>query len=196
MIESQVAPAGEPLELVEELFCRAENRAIAAADWYLSDRRSKRLASQLVRGSGVVLTTLAAVLPVISPLINFATLPVAYICLAAAAGGAAFDRVFGLSTAWMRDMIASQELQAHLARFRGDWCLLKVQAADPETLLRVIVAFEEGTSGILRNETLDWRREFLSSLKDLHQRASLEGGRASERSPSRVDPAKATGESR
>jgi hypothetical protein len=90
--------------------------------------------------------------------------------LAAAAALVVFDKLFGLSSSWMRFMSALQELERILDVFRLHW---GIQAAALEEeyeiekstdALRLILGFIEEIHGVVKQETDLWMNEFQSGL--------------------------------
>ncbi|MEU1705516.1 SLATT domain-containing protein [Streptomyces sp. NPDC005706] len=121
----------ERLESVRSLRVWAEQEAEDAIEWYLRDKRLKRLGSRLVRALMIVLAATGTVIPLAGTATGADIQSWGYVFLAAAAGCKGFDYFFGLSTAWMRDITAAQALRGELndAEFRAGLQQFQDQAA-------------------------------------------------------------------
>ncbi len=162
----------DPAQALAVLYRHAEGTAIEAIDWYLSDKRYKKLCSRLLRALAIALVAAGGVVPLVS-----AAQPGGggagwgYVLLALAAACVGFDRFFGLSSGWMRDVTAAQAVQQRLERFQFDWTTACAQAAPapvaPEEVLErldLLRAFSEDVRDLVRGETGEWVAEFQSTL--------------------------------
>ncbi len=84
--------------------------------------------------------------------------------LAAAGACVAFDRLFGLSSSWMRDVVAALALERLVLAFQQEWALLEVQALEEPELSEKRIALLGGlrsaASLVIETETLEWVSEF------------------------------------
>lgn len=174
----------DPAAALAGLHEYAERKAIEAIDWYLADKRAKKTASRTLRALAILLAAAGGIQPLVD-----AALPGrgwagwGYVLLATAAACVAFDRFFGLSSGWMRDMSTAQALQRRLETFRYDWateCLRgAITAPDEEQVTRALALireFGEDVADAIERETTDWVVEFQSNLAQLEHRAGREWG--------------------
>jgi hypothetical protein len=180
---------GEPAERLEELYRWSEERAVEAVEWYQRDRRWKARGARALRLLAALLGVGGAVLPLVdltgawhgAARWGYVLLLLAGACLAA-------DRIFGLTSGWMRDISTAQALQRRLENFQFDWaseCVREVlgptegtagEAA--ERCLGVLRRFCEDVSEIVRSETSEWMLEFRASMTQLPTQAvAIWGGR-------------------
>jgi hypothetical protein len=166
---------GDPDATLAALYRYVEDRATDAADWYLRDKRGKKRWSRALRVLAIVLAAAGG----IQPLVDAATpgsgpAEWGYVLLALAAACVGFDRFFGLSSGWMRDIRAAQAVQRRLEAFRFEWAAAALrdagQPAGPERVRRslaLIRRFEQDVAGVVERETNDWVLEFQSGLAQL-----------------------------
>ena len=171
---------------VDQVRIWAEAQARDTIDWYLRDKKIMRFGSRLLRGLTVVLFVAGG----IAPLVNVARGDDAggwgYVLLAAAAGCAAFDHFFGVSSAWMRDMTAAQAIQRRLTDFRLAWATLLLRsaatgavsptgAADADLVARMqlIESLITDVTTMVETETTEWLAEFRSNMVDLYGQVGL-----------------------
>ncbi|MDI1457131.1 SLATT domain-containing protein [Streptomyces sp. NPDC003388] len=169
----------ERLESVEALRAWAEQEAGDAIEWYLEDKRLKRLGSRAVRALMIVLATAGTVIPLAGAATGADIQSWGYVFLAAAAGCKGFDHFFGLSTAWMRDITAAQALRGELNEFRLAWSaeLLRDVTGVPEQALierrmRLIGDLAGRMRAHLESETADWTAEFSAGLQQFQDQAA------------------------
>ncbi|XCM84049.1 SLATT domain-containing protein [Kitasatospora sp. HUAS MG31] len=173
---------GEPAERLEELYRWSEERAVEAIDWYRRDRVWKRRWARLLRFGAASFAVAGATVP----LVSLAGVPQlaatwGYVGLALSGACLAADRVFGLTSGWMRDVSTSQALQRRLEAFQFDWaseCVREVlgptegtagEAA--ERCLGVLRRFCEDVSDLVRCETSEWMLEFRAGMSQLPTQA-------------------------
>ncbi len=180
---------GEPAERLEELYRWSEERAVEAITWYQRDRRWKRFGARALRLAAALLAAAGAAMPLVS-LADAAAAgswahqlaPWGYVALLLAAACLAADRVFGLTSGWMRDVSTAHALQRRLEAFQFDWaseCVREVlgptegtagEAA--ERCLGVLRRFCEDVSEMVRAETSQWMLEFRAAMTALPTQAA------------------------
>lgn len=168
----------DPEDALQKLYKHSEGRAVKISTWYLSDKRIKRAASQLLRALAVVLGTLGGLTPLIqllTPSQNGASWGYVFLLLAAAL--MAFDKFFGLSAAWMRDISASQQVSRLLVAFQLHWSQLSFEAkvdeqASVRKRLQLLIQFNEQIDNVVELETSAWETEFGASVTQLHKERS------------------------
>lgn len=162
---------GEPAERLAELYRWAEAGALRTADWYLDDRVRKRLAARALRLGAAVFGSAGAALPLVE-LTGVAGTGAAwgYLALLLAAVCVALDRLFGLTSGWMRDVATAQGVQRRVESLRFDWASESVRevlgptegtaAEAAERCLAILRRFCDDVADLVRMETGDWIVEF------------------------------------
>jgi SMODS and SLOG-associating 2TM effector domain 2 len=174
---------GEPAERLEALYRWAEQRALGTAQWYLRDRVRKRWCARGLRLAVVVLTAVGAALPLLALATRHAAAGAwGWVALVAAAGCAAVDRWFGLTSGWIRDVGTAQAVERRLEAFQFDWASESIRevlgpaegtaSEAAERCLGVLRRFCEDLSETVRAETTEWVLEFRPSLVRPEGRAS------------------------
>ncbi len=189
---------GEPAERLEELYRWSEERAVEAIDWYRRDRIWKRRWARLLRFGATTFAVGGVTLPLVALTdITDRLAGWGYVGLALSAVCLGADRVFGLTSGWMRDVSTAQALQRRLEAFQFDWaseCVREVlgptegtagEAA--ERCLGVLRRFCEDVSDMVRSETSEWMLEFRATMTQLPtQGAGSWGGRSESGSGAQV----------
>jgi hypothetical protein len=174
---------GEPAERLEELYQWVEQGALDMVEWYLADRRWKRLIARTLRAGAAVGVGTGAVLPLLeltgafeAPLTG--SLAVwGFVALLGAAVCAGCDRWFGLTSGWMRDVATAQAVQRRLEMLQYDWAAESIRevlgptegtaAEAAERCLCVLRRFTEDVTELVRAETADWMVEFRATTTPL-----------------------------
>src|SRR5215218_7785801 len=105
-----------------QLYRYAEARAIDAIDWYLADKRSKRIWSRGLRLLVILLVTAGGLQPLLDAAAPGPSRTAwGYVLLALAAACIGLDRFFGISSGWMRSMTTAQALERRLEQLQYDW---------------------------------------------------------------------------
>jgi hypothetical protein len=172
-LTSTPLPAASPQDWIEpevtlvKLYRRAEKEALDAIGWYLCDKKAKKRASQVLRAVAILLAAGGGLIPLITVASQHSQwAPWGYVLLAGAASCVAFDRFFGLSAAWMRDISGAQGLQKRLGQFQYAWSrtCASPPADDVNAKLLLLSEFVDDVSDMIRQETTEWTTEFESSL--------------------------------
>ncbi|MFJ8822789.1 SLATT domain-containing protein [Streptomyces sp. NPDC102467] len=162
----------------------AEQEAEDTVDWYLSDRRRKRLGSRFIRGLTILLAVAGTTVPLAGSLEGGPPQALGYVLLAAAAGCKGFDHFFGLSAAWMRDMAAAQALRTKLSEFRLAWSREELRAGaladgitprDLELRMDLITGLVSAVHAQVEGETANWLTEFAASEQQLREQTVVPG---------------------
>ena len=171
----------DPDAVLVDLYRQAEGKAIEAIDWYLREKTGKKRASRYLRAVAIVLASAGGMFPLFA-LAAPAAVPSAawgYVLLALAAACVAFDRFFGVSSGWMRYMIAAQRLQGRLDRFQYEWTAICADAANGGGALTIadrlelLKAFSTDVGDLVMRETVEWEQEFRSNLSRLEAEAAV-----------------------
>ena len=170
---------------LDQLATWAESRTVDTINWYLRDKKVKRWASRGLRAASIVFAVAGGVLPLISSSTHGINPNLGYVLLAVAAGCIAFDHFFGLSTGWMRDIVASQSLQGKLARFHLVWARWEANYGHALTSSSAEAAAEARelaldhiddlvgeVNRVTESETMQWVAEFSSAVAALRKEAN------------------------
>ncbi|WFE37296.1 SLATT domain-containing protein [Micromonospora sp. WMMD998] len=186
----QPGDAGVTAEWLRAVRVWAETRAEDSIDWYLADKRTKRLASRGLKALTIALLIGGSIVPLVTAAAGRGTGGWGYVLLAAAGGCAAFDHFFGLSSAWARDIAAVQAIQRRLDRFRLEWWehelgstgrgsgAISGWSVDPDAVFLIIRAFLDDLDALIMAETREWQTEFQAGIQDLRGQTGLSGPEA------------------
>ncbi|MBB2893461.1 SLATT domain-containing protein [Flexivirga oryzae] len=148
--------------------------------WYLSDKRRKRVASRTLRAFAILLTALGSIWPLAISASSTSSSPSwGYAFLAAAGASIAFDRFFGLSLAWMRDLAAHEQIRALHTQFVFDWaqeCLASTGQSDVGARLSILRSVAEDLGSIVSSETATWTVQLGTLVDSLERSVSPLGG--------------------
>jgi SMODS and SLOG-associating 2TM effector domain 2 len=155
-----------------QLYRYAEARAIDAIDWYLGDKRSKRIWSRGLRLLVILLVTAGGLQPLLDAAAPGPSRTAwGYVLLALAAACIGLDRFFGISSGWMRSMTTAQALERRLEQLQYDWAAECARSAartvDPkqaQTRLALLRAVSDDMAALMQQETAEWVLEFQSNL--------------------------------
>jgi SMODS and SLOG-associating 2TM effector domain 2 len=177
-----------------QLYRYAESRAIDATDWYLQDKRGKRIWSRGLRLLVILLVTAGALQPLLDAAAPGPSRTAwGYVLLALAAACIGLDRFFGISSGWMRSMTTAQALERRLEQLQYDWAAECARSAsrtvDPkqvQTRLALLRVFSDDLGALRQQETAEWVLEFQSNLLRLEtSHGGGAWGRGSARQPGR-----------
>lgn len=184
---SAASPAAQR-DALARLRVWAEQGAEDAMDWYLRDKRRKRIGSRLLQGLAIGFAVAGTAVPLGTAAAGGSGQGWGYVLLAAAAGCKAFDHFFGLSSTWMRDIGVAHALRGELNAVRLEWAtdVLRAgpagSAADPdeplepaevERQLALIARLVAAVRLHVESETADWQAEFSASTRQLHDQGAL-----------------------
>jgi len=164
----------------------AEQGAEDAIDWYLRDKRRKRVGSRLLQGLAIAFAVAGTAVPLGTSAAGGPGAGWGYVLLAVAAGCKGFDYFFGLSSTWMRDIAVAQALRAELNAVRMDWAtdVLRagracarpdewLQPSEVERQLALITRLVTAVRGQIEGETADWQSEFRSRTRQLNEQGGF-----------------------
>jgi hypothetical protein len=193
--------ACNPAASLANLYAATIAKARQQIEWYRVKVGPKRVGSQLCRLAAIVLLGLAALIPLIRSALSSAAIVTAgrmnvafelgYVFAAVAAGVIAFDKYFGLSTAWIRYIQTELALEGALDELQYDWVALqaKIQGQSPATeqcqaMIQRLRSFIVLVNSKTQQETEEWVMEFQANLADLEKAAKA---RVQEQKPGRVE---------
>jgi len=175
-------------EALARLRAWAEQSAEDAIDWYLRDKRRKRIGSRLLQGLAIAFAVAGTAVPLGTAAAGGSGQGWGYVLLAVAAGCKGFDHFFGLSSTWMRDIGVAHALRGELNAVRLEWATDVLRAgpagaaarpdqtleqAEVERQLALIGRLVTAVRGHIEAETADWQAEFSASTRQLHDQSAL-----------------------
>lgn len=143
------------------LFHRVETYAMDTRDWYSRDKRAKQRTSLALTAAMIVLGLFGILVPLLTTAGIDAINPSwGYLLLACAAGCAAIDRFFGISTAWSRDIRSEQALNAMMCDFQLEWASVSRASANSngeiDRRMALLREFSHRVNEVIARETTGW----------------------------------------
>lgn len=186
---------------LDDLHLFACKKAAGVRKWYEKDRKRKKRISILLRWFYLFLASLGALCPVSKLAFNVTAkspqIEMSFLCntllkidingfgfflLAIAAAIFTFDKQFGYSTAWMRDIQAANDVSKALDSFKIRWesslvtNYYGIDRTVPEQvtegnhhMIGLVETFVDRINDIMMNETQTWIREFKGVLSKINQ---------------------------
>jgi hypothetical protein len=157
-------------ELLETLRSDVEGYALELRDWYLKDKRIQRARSRSLRAGAILFAGAGGLVPLLRAGTGTGNLGWGYVLLAVAGVCLAFDRFFGVSAAWMRDISTAQALDGLLIRLQISLLQTSLIAETEErtkAIISVISEFTDKTIECVGTETMGWREDFVSGQAEL-----------------------------
>jgi hypothetical protein len=170
--------ASDTAASLQALVKYVEEQAQGSVAWYWKNKSSKSFFSQWIVFLAVVLTSGAAIVPIIGqisgkPALNNGLWASLLVGIAAAL--LALDRAFGFSSGWTRYVMTATNIRKALEEFRMDWAALVAKAgANPgpdqiAALLARAKEFRIAVEGLVLQETKDWVSEFQNNVAQLEK---------------------------
>ncbi|MGK8557694.1 SLATT domain-containing protein [Nocardia gipuzkoensis] len=152
-------------ETLARLFQRVETYAIDARDRYTRDKLTKRQTSLALTAAMITLGLFGILVPLLTTAGVDAINPSwGYALLACAAGCAAFDRFFGISAAWLRDIRSAQSINAMLCDFQLEWASVSRAPANSngeiDRRMGLLRDFSHRVNEVIARETDTWTAQF------------------------------------
>jgi hypothetical protein len=157
----------------------AASEAERAIDWYYWKRRRMQRWGRGLRLGAILASSAAGVTPLLAELLerngSRAIEPLwAALLLALAGILVLLDRFWGCTSAWVRYVLATQEITAVLDAFRMDWEShkllldgLDVDVEHAQAMIDRCKAFLAHVRFVVRSETDNWATEFHSILEQI-----------------------------
>jgi hypothetical protein len=156
-----------------------EGQAHRAVAWYLRQKVPKARASRALRFAAIVFVTIGAAVPFVAHLVDGIAIEWGYLAFALAGASMGFDRYFGVSSAWMRYLLAELEIQGILQRMRLDRAALQAARAgspitpgDVAAELALLSMAAQAIHAEVARETIAWAAEFQSNVAALRTAAA------------------------
>jgi hypothetical protein len=159
-------------KLLTQLHTYVESFAAEQADWYKSHCFIRQIASLWLRFFSLLFFFLGGLCPLLPKSIPHVgdPEPWGYALIGIGGGLLLFDRLFGISSSWMRFIWAFLEIEEQLDKFRMRWTRIQLEANDPQshdTFRALVSAAEDAVNGIhirILLETAAWRTEFQGNI--------------------------------
>ncbi|MGW9264981.1 SLATT domain-containing protein [Gordonia terrae] len=144
---------------------------VDAREWYLRNKRGKKLLSKLIRTLTIFASAIGALIPIASVSLDL-DLAWGYAAFIVAGSAFTFDRYFGVSATWIRDTAASRRLDSLLVRY---WLYVNNHLVAEKNGLPDESAIEkwaiEEFDAIITNEFEQWQTDLSSTLDELRTTA-------------------------
>jgi hypothetical protein len=177
----------DPAAYLEGIRKYAEGQTTQATIWYLKRKGPISLISKILRIAAILTGTIGGLLPLLpAPLlaacfgqdVQNLNGQLGYVFLALAGAFVLSDKVFGVSSKWMRYMTTVMALKRHQAEFEMDWAKLLLESqgnplsTEQQTgMIDLLTRFRLKVVGEIEQETHTWVAEFKSNLALLEQQA-------------------------
>jgi SMODS and SLOG-associating 2TM effector domain 2 len=178
---------GKLAEPLEELFACVVKEANDAIAWYNIRRKPKQYGGQILRVGALIFGAIAGLVPILGEIFqdNERRPGIAPAWATVALGVAGLlvllDRFWGFTSAWVRFLLAQQELSEALRNFEFDWAKEKILWAGTEPNIPQATAmivssktFILQVHSIVRRETNLWASEFQNAITMVDQTAKAE----------------------
>lgn len=174
---------GKLAEPLEQLFACVVKEANDAIAWYNIRRKPKQYGGQILRVGALIFAAVAGLVPVLGEIFQHNERPGippgwATVALAIAGLLVLLDRFWGFTSAWVRFLLAQQELGEELRRFEFDWAKDKISwsGTEPNILQATAMIISSKTfimqvHAIVRRETNLWASEFQNAITMVDQTA-------------------------
>lgn len=175
---------GSRTESLTKVFNHTVGVSEEAQRWYAAKHPSKRSSGRALRLVGLLLGGVGAVLPIISEISSSSSGKPAIapgwaaVALVLAAGCAILDRFLGFSSAWMRFIVAEQNLERQRRDFEYAWNEARTKVSDPPSdsdvasLLTLARENVKQVEDIIDRETAEWVTQFRGALADTERSLS------------------------
>jgi hypothetical protein len=171
-LEPVMALVERPLTL-DDAYVALQESINSAVAWYLHKKASKRRWARALRLTTIVALVLGGLTPIISGLFPALPSSVGFVLLGLAAGMQLFDRSFGLSGGWSRNLNAAMSLEACGAKLALEFSRLKSRSAESDKMWQLLIAASNETWHIIGSETSTWHAEFETALEDIRSQVAV-----------------------
>lgn len=175
---------GKLAEPLEQLFTCVVKEANDAIAWYNIRRKPKQYGGQILRVGALLFAAVAGLVPILGEIFqdneHRPGLAPAWATVALGIAGllVLLDRFWGFTSAWVRFLLAQQELSNELRNFEFDWAKDKISWAGTEPTVPQATAmivssktFIMQVHAIVRKETNLWASEFQNAITMVDQTA-------------------------
>lgn len=179
-----------PTKSLEELRDLVDEEAKVAIKWYWDAKYLKRITSQGIQFTALVLAALAGIAPIIVQITrqlkadllpkDFDSGAFASLFVGVAAAILGLDRAFGYSTGWTRYVLTATTMNKLLHEFRLEWIAGIAAAGHPPTLEQQLGLvgrakdFISAIQALILQETRDWATEFQTNMGRLEKELKVQ----------------------
>lgn len=174
-----------PQDALKDLYGWANSTANEAEAWYMRDKRWRAWAAQILRILTVSFGATGAIIPLVGAAQHREMANWGYVLLALGATCIGIDRIFGLSTGWMRCIITANAIRRRQSIFRVAWSAECAKAFFPDAtridsraiaeLMDLVRDFIVDLSDLVSLETLEWRSELQAIMQQMQEQAGDAG---------------------
>jgi SMODS and SLOG-associating 2TM effector domain 2 len=175
---------GKLAEPLEQLFACVVKEANDAIAWYNIRRKPKQYGGQILRVGALIFAAVAGLVPILGEIFqdngHRPGIAPAWATVALGIAGllVLLDRFWGFTSAWVRFLLAQQELSEELRSFEFDWAKDKISwgGTEPTTQQATAMIVSSKTfimqvHAIVRRETNLWASEFQNAITMVDQTA-------------------------
>ncbi len=174
------------LDSIQAIYGFVTTMAEEQVEWYKSKKKSVRFLAKTFRISAILITTVAALVPMLSNIIIINKKPLdpvwASVALAIAAALIAMDRFFGYSASWMRFITSEIKIDALLQDFQLDWEIersaLEGEIPSTETMRKLLQkcrTFLKSVNDVLIEESEQWKNDFRNAIIQIDKSSTPSG---------------------
>lgn len=175
--------ANDPAGVIEQLAAGVSGQAESSIAWYLTKKSGQRRGAQCLRVVAILLTTAAALIPILAEIYAIDGKPAvssawSTVALVLALSMVMLDHFFGFSSAWMRFIATELQIREALHAFQMDWQILRAgfQGGQPDArqvqqALERCRSFLAQIDSLLRTEAESWITEFRAALREIDEAA-------------------------
>jgi len=160
------------------LYSYVMKKAIKADGWYYRKKNWKRFMGTALRYSAIVFTAVAGIFPILGTIYKVNDVPSiepawSAVAVAIAALMIAIDKFGGFTSAWVRYILAAQELDEIIETFRFTWEKEKlkfsssIHSDEIQRLIESCKTFISQINEVVQDETQKWVAEFQTALKEV-----------------------------
>jgi hypothetical protein len=172
------------------LYCYVESIGRDNANWYRRKKAPRQVFSLWIRLLSLIFALAGGLCPLLPSNSPFPDAQrYGYLLLGVGGGLFLFDRLFGISSAWMRYMLAALEIEASMHSFNVQWIKARAAASTAGGTTNLEPFFMLATDalaridGIVQRETAEWQGEFQASMVHLAHLGNLKTASPSHERP-------------
>ncbi|WP_187829412.1 SLATT domain-containing protein [Labrys sp. KNU-23] len=147
------------------------------SEWYRRKKKTVQIFSKALRLAAIGLLAVGGVVPLMAQV----DIPIApnagYILLAIGGSCLLADRIFGVSAAWARYMVAAIDIETLSETFRASVVATESSAGEDRRLaiMQLCKSFTDDICAIVSSETKVWVQEFDNARDELGRMAKSDG---------------------
>jgi hypothetical protein len=163
----------EAVVSLQRMQASVDAHARRAMNWYLTRRRSRKVASRALRFLALVFGMAGGIVPLLDDSLPERLHNLGYLLIAIGGALLLANRALGVSTSWIRYMQTALRLQTTINAFQLRWAELQYEMSESSTpeqiraALQVIRQFAHKVDELVLSETERWSAEFTDDLEQL-----------------------------